>query len=98
MFFEKLREKIQIPGIASVEHDKNYDDAILRNAGLRLRYESHFDSVLGLKDGILLEVGFDRTNPNRPVTISSWIVDFAAEKAMKFTDNRAVAIPCQDPG
>jgi predicted nucleotidyltransferase component of viral defense system len=97
VFFEKLREKIQIPGIASVERDKNYDDAILRNAGLRLRYESHFDSVPGLKDGILLEVGFDRTNPNRPVTISSWIVDFAAEKAMKFTDNRAVEIPCYNP-
>src|SRR5579864_146484 len=78
VFFEKLREKIQIPGIVSVERDKDYDDAILRNAGLRLRYESHFDSVPGLKDGILLEVGFDRTSPNRPVTISSWVVDFAA--------------------
>jgi len=42
-------------------------------------------------------VGFDRTSPNRPITISSWSVDFAAEKAMKFTDNRAVKIPCYNP-
>jgi predicted nucleotidyltransferase component of viral defense system len=94
LFFEKLREKIQIPGIVTVERDKDYDDETLRNAGLRLRYESHFESVPGLKDGILLEVGFDKTAPNRPCNISSWVVEFATKKEMKFTDNRASEIPC----
>jgi hypothetical protein len=97
VFFEKLREKIQIPGITSVERDASYDDEKLRNAGLRLRYHSHFGSVAGLKDGILLEVGFDKTNPNRAVTISSWIVDFATTKALKFTDNRGMEILCYNP-
>jgi predicted nucleotidyltransferase component of viral defense system len=97
VFFEKLRQKIQIPGIASVERDTSYDDDKLRNAGIRLEYQSHFGSVAGLKDGILLEVGFDQTNPNRSVTISSWMIDFAAAKALKFTDNRAVEILCYNP-
>ena len=57
VFYEKLRDKIKIPGIISVERDATYDDATLRNAGLRLAYETHFGSIAGLKDGILLEVG-----------------------------------------
>ena len=76
-FFNKLREKIKIPGITAVERDTTYDDETLRNAGLRLRYETHFGSIPGLKDGILLEVGFDQTAPNRAVPISSWVVQFA---------------------
>ena len=76
-FYEKLRDKIKIPGITAVERDTTYDDETLRNAGLRLSYETHFGSIAGLKDGILLEVGFDQTAPNRAVTISSWVVQFA---------------------
>jgi hypothetical protein len=59
-FYEKLREKIKIPGITTVERDTTYDDETLRNAGLRLRYDSLFGSIPGLKDGILLEVGLTR--------------------------------------
>ncbi len=60
-FFDKLPDKIKIPGITAVERDTAYDDETLRNAGLRLSYETHFGSIPGLKDGILLEVGFDQT-------------------------------------
>src|SRR3984885_5219488 len=67
-FYEKLRDKIKISGITAVERDTTYDDETLRNAGLRLSYETHFGSIAGLKDGILLEVGFDQTTPNRFVT------------------------------
>src|ERR1700677_3471938 len=56
-FFDKLRDKIKIPGITSVERDTTYDDETLRNAGVRLGYETHFGSIAGLKDGILLEAG-----------------------------------------
>ena len=96
-FYEKLRDKIKIPGITAVQRDTTYDDATLRNAGLRLGYETHFGSIAGLKDGILLEVGFDQTAPNRAVTISSWIVQFAEAKKLQYTDNRALDIPCYNP-
>jgi hypothetical protein len=33
VFYEKLRDKIKIPGITAVERDTTYDDEILRNAG-----------------------------------------------------------------
>ena len=33
-FYEKLRDKIKIPGIMSVGRDSTYDDETLRNAGL----------------------------------------------------------------
>src|SRR5271169_1313377 len=97
MFYEKLRDKIKIPGITTVDRDTTYDDETLRNAGLRLSYETHFGSIAGLKDGILLEVGFDQTAPNRSVTISSWIVQFADAKKLQYTNNRALDIPCYNP-
>jgi Nucleotidyl transferase AbiEii toxin, Type IV TA system len=97
IFYEKLRDKIKIPGIMSVERDATYDDQTLRNAGLRLTYETHFGSIAGLKDGILLEVGFDQTAPNRSVTISSWIVQFAEAKKLQYADNRAPDIRCYNP-
>jgi len=45
-------------------------------------------------EGILLELGFDDTAPNRPVTISSWALDFALEREREVFDNRAVDVPC----
>jgi nucleotidyltransferase AbiEii toxin of type IV toxin-antitoxin system len=97
LFFDKLQKKIQIPGITAVERDTEYDDSRLRNAGMRLHYKSHFDAVPGLKDGILLEVGFDQTQPNQAVTISSWVAKFAAERKLEFTDNRAAEVLCYNP-
>lgn len=97
VFYEKLAEKIKIPGITSVERDTTYDDRTLRNAGLRLSYETHFGSITGLKGGILLEVGFDQTTPNRTVTISSWIIKFAEGRKLQYADNRALAILCYNP-
>jgi predicted nucleotidyltransferase component of viral defense system len=96
-FFDKVRDKIKIPGIAAIERDTTYDDAALRNVGLRLRYETSFGSIPGLKDGILLEVGFDQTAPNRVVTISSWVTQFAENRKLQYTDNRAFEIPCYNP-
>src|SRR5579885_2285722 len=88
-FYERLQAKINIPGITSVDRDKEFDDERLRNAGLRLAYKSHFDAVAGLKEGILLEVGFDQTSPHRAVTISSWAMDFSRTKNLKVMDARA---------
>lgn len=45
----------------------------------------------------MLEVGFDDTAPNRPVTISSWALDFATARGVRAFDNRAVDVPCYAP-
>ena len=55
-----------------MQRDSQFDDAKLRSAGIRLLYETQVPQLSGIKEGILLELGFDDTAPNRPVTISSW--------------------------
>jgi hypothetical protein len=69
----------------------------MRSAGIRLSYTPRTSSLAGVKDGILLELGFDDTTPNRPVTISSWALDFARERGIKVLDNRAVDVLCYAP-
>jgi hypothetical protein len=54
------------------------------------------EPVEGLKDGVLLELGFDDVTPNTPKDISSWAFDYAAGK-VAITDNRAKAVACYDP-
>lgn len=93
-YFEWIKDEIKIPGIVSVVRDTTYDDAILRNGGIRLHYKSHFPALGGVKDGILLEVGFDDTTPNKAVTISSWAHDHAAGENVPFQDSRAVDVKC----
>ena len=51
----------------------------------------------GLRQGVLLEVGFDTVAPNTPKDISSWLYDYAAGK-VDIIDNRAKGVPCYDPG
>jgi hypothetical protein len=88
----------KIPGIVDVKRDPVFDDTHkLRNGGVRLLYSSSF-SVQGLKEGILLEVGFDKTAPNRPCLISSWAYDRAVQvKSVSIEDNRAREVPCYEP-
>lgn len=88
----------KIPGIVEVKRDSTFDDIHkFRNAGIRLLYTSHF-SVVGLKNGILLEVGFDRTAPNQPLLIKSWAYDRAlATRGITIIDNRAKNVPCYEP-
>ena len=69
----------------------------MRSAGIRLVYSPRAATATGLKDGILLELGFDDTAPNRPVTISSWALDFAFKRGVEVLDNRAADVPCYAP-
>jgi hypothetical protein len=97
-YFEWLTSKIEIPGIVLVERDTSFDDEkLLRNAGIRLRYESHFDVLGDVKDGVLLEVGFDDTAPNQEVLISSWAFDYALQQSASVMDNRAYGAKCYSP-
>ena len=93
-FFDWLAAEIRIPGLSGVVRDADYDDASYRNGGIVLLYPAVTQSLPGVKDGILLEVGFDVTAPNTPRTISSWTLDAAREAKLAVIDNRAVDVPC----
>jgi len=96
-YYDELARRISIPGIVSIERDTFFDDQKMRSAGIRLLYSPRANTVSGIKDGILLELGFDDTVPNRPVTISSWALDFAIDRGVMVFDNRAVDVPCYAP-
>ena len=97
-FYDWLAVEIEIDGIATVERDTEFDDEqYYRSGGIRLRYESHIGSLSGIRDGVLLELGFDAVSPNNPHTISSWAFDHAADK-VEIKDNRAVDVACYHPG
>lgn len=97
-FYDWLAATIQIRGITNIVRDHAFDDEKYRSGGIRLRYDTAFDKPAGLKEGILLEVGFDDTQPNRPRTISSWAYDRAQETDIAVMDNRAINVPCYHPG
>ncbi len=96
-YYDWLTREIHIPGILSNERDTAFDDEKLRSAGIRLIYPTANKAMEGIKSGILLELGFDDTAPNRPVTISSWAYDTAVARQVKVFDNRAVDVACYAP-
>ncbi|MCG8588620.1 MAG: hypothetical protein MJE66_04950 [Proteobacteria bacterium] len=55
------------------------------------------DAVPGLKEGILLEVGFDKTQPSRALPISSWAYEYGSSKLDELIDNRAAEVSCYRP-
>jgi hypothetical protein len=87
----------KINGLTDVVRDKTFDDTDFRSGGIRLHYKSHFQTATGLKDGVLLEAGFDRTAPNRPIDISSWALDSALSKGVAVKNNTAKAVSCYEP-
>jgi hypothetical protein len=97
-FYDWLAKTISINGIKTVERDTAADDIpYYRSAGIRLRYDSITEPMKGLREGVLLEVGFDTVAPNTPKDISSWTYDHAVGK-VEVIDNRANAVPCYAPG
>ncbi len=98
-YFESIFKKITITGFSNVSRDTNFDDELFRNIGIRLHYPKLFGSIEGLKDGILLEIGFDQTTPNEEKKISSWVLDKAAstELAKDIKDNRVNKVKCYAP-
>lgn len=99
-FYDWLAETIQIEGIVSIERDHAFDDTdYYRSGGIRLYYQSQTDAVSGIKEGILLEAGFDTVTPNQKRLISSWAYErVKSNSAIEVVDNRAVDIPCYHPG
>ncbi len=63
----------------------------------------HYNSVTGqldgIKQGILLEAGFNKVTPNSKVVISSWAFERAKKNpAIDIIDNRAIEIICYHQG
>jgi len=98
-FYDWLANEIKIPGIVKIARDTEFDDPEnYRSGGIRLFYENKTDKVKALKEGILLEAGFDNVTPNYAVTISSWAYDKAIASKVEIIDNRATDIICYHPG
>lgn len=98
-FYDWLAAEIKIPGITSIVRDTAFDEeTTYRSGGIRLHYENKVDKVGAMKDGILLEAGFDDVTPNKAITISSWAFDKAHELKVDVKDNRAIDIICYHPG
>ncbi|MGB2525737.1 nucleotidyl transferase AbiEii/AbiGii toxin family protein [Flagellimonas sp. SN16] len=99
-FYDWLAGHIHIDGIVTVERDTAFDDTdYYRSGGIRLHYESKTGHAEGMKEGILLEAGFDTVAPNAPITISSWAYDRAVSNPdLAIIDNRAIDIACYHPG
>ena len=97
-FYDWLAKTILIDGIESAERDHEFDDERqYRSGGIRLHYKSRTGVISGLKEGILLEVGFDDVTPNIAKTITSWTYEHAADK-VDIVDNRATDVACYHPG
>jgi hypothetical protein len=96
-YYDWLAQQIDIPGIVDVSRDHNFDDVKMRSAGIRLSYKTTTPELAGLKEGVLLELGFDDTTPNRPVDISSWAFEHASQYITEITDNRAKQVLCYSP-
>lgn len=99
-FYDWLAGDIKIPGIVKIVRDEEFDDQeYYRSGGIRLFYESHTGTLDGVKNGILLEAGFDNVAPNNPLLISSWAYDEGSRITNpKMIDNRATDIHCYHPG
>lgn len=97
-FYNQLAREIQIDGLTAVSRDEDFDDKNHFNSGgIRLLYPRQADAIEGLKDGILLEAGYDNVAPNMPVIISSWAYERAKNtNGIDIIDNRAIDILCYD--
>ena len=98
-FYDSLATEIKISGITSVVRDTAFDEEITyRSGGIRLNYQNKVDKVEAMKEGILLEAGFDDVTPNKTIAISSWAYDRAIESKVEIIDNRALDSICYHPG
>lgn len=98
-FYDWLSDNIKIDGIIANQRDKDFDnERTYTSGGIRLFYNNKTEAIQGLKEGILLEAGFDNVAPNELINISSWAYNRAKESKIEFIDNSAIDIACYHPG
>ena len=91
LFFDKIANELKIPGLTFFR-DYNFDDHLkMRSAGIRAEYSSLFANVPKLKEGIVLELGFDQTVPNIDCKIISLAMEKAQSLNLPIIDNRVTA-------
>ena len=97
-YYDQLAGEIKIDGLTGIDRDRLFDDPKKYNSGgIRLYYKRATGFINGLKEGVLLEAGYDTVTPNKPVTISSWAYEKATSNPnIEIIDNRAVGILCYD--
>ncbi|HWI93018.1 MAG TPA: nucleotidyl transferase AbiEii/AbiGii toxin family protein [Flavisolibacter sp.] len=96
-YYDTLAGEIEIDGIVSVTRDNAFDDTKKYNSGgIRLHYNRYMERAEGVKEGILLEAGYDTVAPNYPVTITSWAYERGKNAGIDLIDNRAIDIRCYD--
>ena len=97
-YYDQLAKEVKIDGLIGIDRDMLFDDPKKYNSGgIRLYYKKLTGLIEGVKDGILLEAGYDTVAPNMPVMISSWAYDKAANTPnIEIIDNRAMDILCYD--
>ena len=100
-FYDVLAQSISINGIDEIVRDYEFDDTDkYRSGGIRLNYKSFTPTLQSLKDGILLEAGFDTVTPNTPIDISSWVMEhlLSINAQMNYINNTANGVLCYHPG
>jgi hypothetical protein len=75
-FYNWLAGDIKIDGVTRIERDLAFDNDSGTSGGIRLFYSSYFTAIAGVKEGILLEAGFDTVTPNSLLTITSWAYEW----------------------
>ena len=97
-YYDWLSGNIKIGGIEKIFRDTEFDNEQFTSAGIRLYYKDAFPLAGGLKEGVLLEVGFDDITPNSPLKISSWALEFAQKRSVDVIDNKVHNVKCYHPG
>ncbi|MEM9103600.1 MAG: nucleotidyl transferase AbiEii/AbiGii toxin family protein [Pseudomonadota bacterium] len=96
-FFDDIAMTLTVPSLKFQRDDSFDDTSKMRSAGIRAEYHSLFTPVQAIKEGVLLELGFDQTAPNMPCDISAWAYDKIISLGESVIDNRAKQIPCYCP-
>ncbi len=98
LYYDWLTRRIKINGIEKFVRDEKFDNDKYFSGGIRGFYKTALTLPVGIKQGVLLEVGFDDVTPNSARDISSWALDFALHRGVKVKDNRALGVVCYHPG
>lgn len=100
-FYDLLASKLNIDGIASIQRDFDFDDKDkYRSGGIRLNYKGFYEQIEGVKEGVLLEVGFDQVTPNYPKNVTSWVWQYLEDNKQQneYINNNASGVLCYHPG
>lgn len=97
-FFEDITKELNVPGLIFLR-EPSFDDLSgkMRGAGIKAEYSSLFSEEASLKEGVILELGFDQTAPFIKCDVSSWAYEKVSSLNIDVIDNRAKDVLCYNP-